>query len=146
MRYMLLIYGCVRYPPGAADRERKAAAVNAFVEMCAARGVLEAYDPLQAADTAETVRVREDDTLVIDGPYAETREQLGGYFILDVRDRAEAVELARACPFAAEGAVEVRPIMDVPDLVRIGPAGRHGTRHAAGAANGDARGSGVGER
>ena len=125
MRYMLLIYGCVQYPPGSAEGERKATAVNAFVEMCAARGVLEAYDPLQGADTAETVRVREDDTLVIDGPYAETREQLGGYFVLDVRDREEAVELARACPFAAEGAVEVRPIRDVPALVRTGSGGRH---------------------
>lgn len=131
MRYMLLIYGCARYPSGAAEGERKATAVREFIEMCAARGVLEAYDPLQTADTAETVRVRDDDTLVIDGPYAETREQLGGYFILDCRDRDEAVELAAACPMAAEGAVEVRPILDIPGL-RPGAPAAHAA-HAGGA-------------
>lgn len=133
MRYMLLIYGCARYPEDAAAGEKKAAAISAFIEMCAARGVLEAYDPLQTADTAETVRVRDDDTLVIDGPYAETREQLGGYFVLDVRDRAEAVELAAACPLAAEGTIEVRPIRDVPHLVRTGPSGHGRVRPSAGA-------------
>lgn len=140
MRYMLLIYGCVRYPGDAAEGERKGAAVNAFIEMCAARGVLEAYDPLQTADTAETVRVRDDDALIVDGPYTETREQLGGYLIVNCRDQAEAVELAAASPWAAEGAVEVRPILDLPSLVRPG------ARPAAGAVNGDVHGPGAGER
>lgn len=113
MRYMLLVYDCLRYPEGGAAADRKIAAVNAFIEMCAERGVLEAYDPLQTDDTATTVRVRDDEVLFTDGPYAEAREQLGGYFILNC-DRDEALELAAKCPFASEGGLELRPIMDVP--------------------------------
>ncbi|HEY3683004.1 MAG TPA: YciI family protein [Streptosporangiaceae bacterium] len=116
MRYMLMVYGCVRNDEGSAERAAKVTAVNAFIEMCAEKGVLEAYDPLQEGHTATTVRVRDNEALVTDGPFAETREQLGGYFILNCRDLAEARAFAAACPMAAEGAVEVRPILAVPGL------------------------------
>lgn len=112
MRYMLLVYDCRRYTEGSAESEQKIAAVRAFIEMCEERGVLEAYDPLQTADTATTVRVRDDEALFTDGPFAETREQLGGYFIVDC-DRDEALELAAKCPMAAEGAMEIRPILEM---------------------------------
>lgn len=121
MRHMLLVYDCVRYEPGSAEFERKIAAVNAFIEMCEERGVLEAYDPLEAIDTATTVRVRDGEALLTDGPYAETREQLGGYFILEC-DRDEALELAAKCPFAADGVMEVRPILEVPGMGAPGAA------------------------
>lgn len=113
MRYMLLVYDCLRHPGGGPAADQKIAAVNAFIEMCAERGVLEAYDPLQTEDTATTVRVRDGEALFTDGPYTETREQLGGYFILNC-DRDEALELAAKCPFAAEGGLELRPLMAVP--------------------------------
>lgn len=116
MRYMLLVYGCARYEPGSEESAAKATAVAAFIEMCAERGVLEAYDPLEDAGTASTVSVRDGEAMFTDGPYAETREQLGGYFIMNCRDLAEAQELAAACPMAAEGAVEVRPVMSVRGL------------------------------
>jgi hypothetical protein len=121
MRYMLLIYGCARYEPGSPESAAKLAAVNAFIEMCAERGVLEAYDPLKEPGTATTVRVRDDEALFTDGPFTETREFLGGYFILDCRDLAEAREYAAACPMATEGAIEVRPIM-VPPSMESAPA------------------------
>lgn len=121
MRYMLLVYDCLRQPEGSAEADQKIAAVRAFIEMCEERGVLEAYDPLLTDDTAVTVRVRDGETLFTDGPYAETREQLGGYFVLNC-DRDEVLELAAVCPFAAEGGLEIRPIMTVPGIGRSGSA------------------------
>jgi hypothetical protein len=113
MRYMLLIYGCERPPVGTPERAAKIAAIADFTEKCRADGVLLAYDPLQSTDTAATVRVRDGEATVTDGPFAETAEWLGGYFLLDCRDQEEALAYAARCPLAAEGAVEVRPIMEV---------------------------------
>jgi hypothetical protein len=114
MRYMLLIYGCERpefdSPPG----ETKAAAVRDYFELLEKRGVLIAGEPLHGARTATTVQVRGGEAMITDGPFAETVEQLGGYFLLDCEDEAEAVELATRCPMAAEGSVEVRQIMQIP--------------------------------
>jgi len=115
MRYMLLIYGCERNL-GTPEREAKIAAVAAFTQRCQADGVLLAYDPLDTTDTATTVRVRNGEATVTDGPFAETAEWLGGYYILDCRDLDEALAYAARCPFAAEGCVEVRPIMEAPVL------------------------------
>jgi hypothetical protein len=114
MRYMLLIYGCERPDAGTPGRDAKVAAVRAFTRQCADDGVLCAVDPLHTTETATTVRVRDGEALVTDGPFAETAEQLGGYFILDCRDLDEALSYAARCPMAAEGSVEVRPIMEVP--------------------------------
>jgi hypothetical protein len=113
MRYMLLVYGCERPPVGAPEHEKKIAAVVEFNQKCQADGVLLAYDPLQTTDTAATVRVRDGEATVTDGPFAETAEWLGGYYILDCRDMEEALSYAARCPMAAEGCVEVRPIMEV---------------------------------
>jgi hypothetical protein len=103
MRYMLLIYGCNREELGAYDR------VNLYVKELQSRGVFVAADPLQMSGA--TVRVRSDETLVTDGPFAETHEQLGGYFIVDCADLDAAVSLAALCPLAEVGSVEVRPIL-----------------------------------
>jgi hypothetical protein len=119
MRYMLLVYGCERPEVGTPEREAKVAAVRAFRQRCAADGVLLAVDPLHTTETATTVRVRDGEALVTDGPFAETAEQLGGYFILDCKDLDEALSYAALCPLAAEGSVEVRPIMEVD----MGPVG-----------------------
>lgn len=116
MRYMLLVYDCERYPEDSAEGAKKRDAVLAYNKMCRDRGVYRAAEPLHLPDAATTVRVRDGDALVTDGPYLETREWLGGYYVLDCRDLDEAIELAALCPFAAEGGVEVRPILEVPGL------------------------------
>ncbi|WP_028923663.1 YciI family protein [Pseudonocardia acaciae] len=117
MRYMLLIYGC-EGPESEPISEAKREAVRDYFELLAKRGVLIAGEPLRAPEKARTVRVREGEALVTDGPFAETVEQLGGYFLLDCEDDDEAMELASRCPMAAEGSVEVRPILDLPYAVR----------------------------
>ena len=114
MRFMLLLYVTDRPTPGTPEAAEAFSAIMAFNEECRARGVLVASDPLLEPDTAQTVRVREGAVLRTDGPFAETTEWLGGYFIVDCKDRDEALELAARCPTAHSGSVEVRPILAVP--------------------------------
>lgn len=80
-----------------------------------AHGVLRAADPLTATPTATTVRVRRDEALITDGPFAETKEQLAGYYILDCADLDEAIAWAKRMPTAChggEGCIEIRPIQE----------------------------------
>jgi hypothetical protein len=112
MRYMLLLYVEDRPSPGSAEAEEYFSAVSAFHRHCQERGVLLASDPLADPAAACTLRVREGRVLRTDGPFAETTEWLGGYFILDCRDHDEALEIAARCPTARDGAVEVRPIVE----------------------------------
>ena len=72
--------------------------------------------PLHPVATATSVRVRDGQRLVTDGPFAETREQLGGYFIVDVRDLDEAIAIASRLPSAELGTIEIRPILEVPGI------------------------------
>jgi hypothetical protein len=116
MQYMLLIYGCDRPEPGDPGFESALARVNAFADECRRRGALVAGDPLRPESTATTLRVREGRTLITDGPFAETHEHLGGYYILDCRNLDEALELAALCPMAEQGSIELRPIATVPGL------------------------------
>lgn len=116
MQYMLLIYDCDRPEPGDPEFVEALRRVNAFADECRRRGVFVAGQPLQPESTATTVSVREGRTLITDGPFAETHEHLGGYYILDCRNLDEALELAALCPMAAEGSIEVRPIAGVPGL------------------------------
>jgi len=116
MRYMVLIYNCDRPEPGDPGFEEALAKVNAFAQECRRRNAFVAGDPLQGEDTATTVRVRDGRTLITDGPFAETHEHLGGYYILECATLDEVLELAAICPFAEEGGVEVRPLAGVPGL------------------------------
>jgi hypothetical protein len=113
MRYMLLIYGCSRPEPGTPERDAKITAVREFTQRCVDDGVFLAADPLHTTDAATTVRVRDGEALITDGPFAETAEQLGGYFLLDCADLDQALGYAARCPMAAYGSVEVRPILEV---------------------------------
>jgi hypothetical protein len=88
------------------------AAYGAFGQAAQEAGVLLGGEGLQPTSTATTVRVRNDETLTTDGPFAETREQLGGYYLLDCKDLDEAIGWAARIPGAQSGSVEVRPIMD----------------------------------
>jgi hypothetical protein len=113
MRYMLLIYNCYRPEPGTPERDTRIAEIQAFTQRCIDDGVFLAADPLHTVDTATTVRVRDGEPLVTDGPFAETAEHLGGYYILDCIDLDQALKYAALCPMAREGSVEVRPILEV---------------------------------
>jgi hypothetical protein len=89
---------------------------NAFTRECVERGVFVGADPLHPTRMATTVRVRGGERVVCDGPFAETVEQLGGYYQLDCRDLDEALEFARKLPVAVEGSIEVRPVMEIPGV------------------------------
>jgi hypothetical protein len=113
MRYMLLLYVSDRPQPNTPEGDKAFAAVMSFYREVQGRGVLVASDPLLGPETATTVRERDGQVLRTDGPFAETTEWLGGYFIIDCRDLDEALEIAELCPTARDGSVEVRQIMDV---------------------------------
>lgn len=112
MKYMLLVYsneaGMQSAPKAQVDQVM--AAYGAYVEALNKAGVAAGSDRLQGTQTATTVRVANGQTKVLDGPYAETKEQLGGYFIIDVPDLDAALSWAAKCPGASHGVVEVRPV------------------------------------
>lgn len=112
MHYMFLIYNCEDRPkPGEPGFEEILTRVNAFADECRRRGAFVAGDPLKPVTTATTVRVQEGRAMLTNGPFAETHEHLGGYYLLDYRDLDEALELAEMMPQAQFGAtVEVRPV------------------------------------
>jgi hypothetical protein len=94
------------------DWEALRAETLAYVDKLRALGVLLAAEPLQSIRTATTVRVRQNKLSVTDGPFAETKETLGGFFLIQVRNHAEALKIAAEWPSARLGSIEVRPIED----------------------------------
>ncbi|OLF07887.1 YciI family protein [Actinophytocola xanthii] len=116
MKYLLLIYNCGRPEPTDPAFAEAVARVNAFADECRRRGALVAGDPLPSEHTPTTVSVRDGHTLISDGPFVETHEHLGGYYVLDCRDLDEALELAALCPMAQSGTIEVRPLAHVPQV------------------------------
>jgi hypothetical protein len=85
----------------------------AFGEEMGARGVLQGGERLQPVTTATTVRVRDDEVLTSDGPFAETKEQLGGFYLVECKDLDEAIEVAAKIPGARHGSIEVRPVWEM---------------------------------
>ena len=115
MKYMLLIYSDENvWTEG--ERERCFAESTELTHDLAARGQYLSASPLQSVATATSVRVREGKRLVTDGPFAETHEQLGGYFLVEAADLNEAISIAGRIPGARKGTVEVRPMVDLPNL------------------------------
>jgi hypothetical protein len=114
MRYLLAIYGDEQASVNAspADMTAVADAYNAFTKDIVDRGLFQSGEALQPTSTATTVRVRDGRTLTTDGPFAETKEQLGGYYLVDCKNLDEAIELAAKIPGAATGSIEVRPVME----------------------------------
>ena len=112
MQYLLLIYGNEAGMQSAskADVEQMVAAYGAYTEALKKAGVLAGANRLQPTPSASTVRVADGKSKVLDGPYAETKEQLAGYYMIDVPDLDAALSWAARCPGASFGAIEVRPV------------------------------------
>ena len=113
MRYMLLLYIDRRPEPGTPEADAAFREIAAFHAECRRRGVLVDSDPLHGPETATTVRIRDGETLHVDGPFAETTEWLGGYFVIDCPSLDDALEIAALCPTARTGSVEVRPVVQI---------------------------------
>jgi hypothetical protein len=113
MQYMLLIYTneAEMAGMGTEDRQRMFGEYGEFSKAIKASGHFKAGEPLQPTATATTVRVRNGKQLVTDGPFAETREQLGGFYLVEAKDLDEARGLAARIPGAKHGSIEVRPLM-----------------------------------
>lgn len=114
MKYMLLIYEAERpsWEAGEAPDPAELQAWADVTEEMQKAGVMLAGDALQPTATATTVRVRDGKTVTSDGPFAETKEQLGGFYILDVPDLDEAARWAARLPNVGRGSIEVRPVME----------------------------------
>jgi hypothetical protein len=114
MKYMLMDYvGEAGWPQlPRAEQERWLGAYNAYMEAMAKAGVLRSTTGLEPSSAATTVRVVNDKTQVLDGPYADSKEQLGGFHIIDVPDLDAAISWAARSPTALHGVVEVRPLLD----------------------------------
>ena len=118
MRYMLLIYNNENARENLTPEERIKADSHArdYIDEATQCGVFRAADPLEPTGTATTVRTQDGKVMITDGPFAETKEQLAGYFILDCKDLDEALEWAAKIPMVCgggSGCVEVRPIRDL---------------------------------
>ncbi len=116
MKYMLLVYS----PEDSWTREEWTRCTEESAGIChelAERGQFLAASPLHPVATATSVRVREGKRLVTDGPFAETHEQLGGYFVIDVPNLDEALAVAGRLPAAKKGTVEVRPVYELEALL-----------------------------
>lgn len=113
MQYMLMIYyEPTDEPPADDERAATRAAYDQLNADLQARGLLRGGAELQPADTATSVRVRDGQVLLTDGPFAETKEQLGGYYLIECATLDEALEVAARIPGAHYGTVEVRPQFD----------------------------------
>lgn len=113
MRYICLIYTPNRDDePTEAEVKETMDAYGAFTEKAQASGAMLAGDALHPVETATTVRVRDGETLTTDGPFAETAEWLGGFYIFECADLDEAIAWAAGIPGAKDGSVEVRPVME----------------------------------
>ena len=116
MRYLLLIYADENPQPEWTEeaRQQEMVAYGEFTKDIANRGIMQGGEALQPTTTATTVRLRNGEVLSTDGPFAETKEALGGFYLVDCKDLDEAIEVAAKIPSAAHGSIEVRPIMELP--------------------------------
>ncbi len=114
MRYLCLIYEDEKawQKMSEADMQKGMAEYNAFTESIKKNGNYIGGEALQPTDTAKSVRVRAGKISTTDGPYVETKEQLGGYYLIKAKDLNDAVQVASRIPGAKHGTVEVRPIME----------------------------------
>lgn len=115
MKYMLLIYGDEQVLTEA-ERQECYQESTQLAHTLKSKGHFLSTSPLQSVSTATSVRVRENKRLVTDGPFAETREQLGGFFMVEAKNLDEAIDIAGRIPGARKGTVEIRPVVELPGL------------------------------
>ena len=129
MRYAILIYdeetaNPSPNPPDPAEWGKVMEEYNAYTQMLRDGGLYLGGEALQPNPTATTIRIRDGQTLTTDGPFAETKEALGGFYLVEARDLDHALQLGTACPGAKWGSIEVRPVIDFPapdaDAVPVG--------------------------
>ena len=115
MKYALLIYASEQGWANQSEEESQAQYQEymAFTKDIVDRGIYQGGEALQPIATATTVRVRDGETLTTDGPFAETKEQLGGFYVVEAKDLDEAIEIAARIPDVRRGSIEVRPVMEV---------------------------------
>ena len=119
MKYALLIYASEQDWANQSEEESQAQFQEymSFTKDIVDRGIYQGGEALQPIATATTVRVRDAEQLTTDGPFAETKEQLGGFYMIECDTIDQAIEAAKMCPGAKYGSVEVRPVMQVPSRV-----------------------------
>lgn len=115
MKYMLLVY-MDEQVMNEAEYEQCIVESTRLTHDLHAKGQFVAASPLHSVTTATSVRVRDGKPLVTDGPFAETREQLGGYYIIDAKNLDEAIAVAARIPPARKGTIEIRPIVEIANL------------------------------
>ncbi len=119
MKYMLLVYA----DENVWTEPERQACYGESAQLChelAQHGKYIAASPLQPVATATSVQVRNGKRSVTDGPFAETREQLGGYFMIDAKDLDEAIDIAGRIPGARKGTVEIRPVVELTGMLPVG--------------------------
>jgi hypothetical protein len=114
MNYLLLIYGNEKVQTNMSKEEMEAVMREyvAYTEAMQKAGVMLAGEALHPTSAATTVRVQNDERIITHGPFAETKEQLGGYYVVNCNNLDEAIEWAARCPGAHDGSIEVRPVVD----------------------------------
>ena len=127
MRYMLLLYSTETELAKMSQEEKDKITTGhwAVMEETAKRGIFRGAEPLKSTASATTVRIQDGKPLIIDGPFAETKEQLAGYYILDCKDLDEAISWASRIPThckGGQGCIEIRPIIAIPQPVQTGTA------------------------
>jgi hypothetical protein len=115
MKYALLIYASEQDWANQSEEQGQAQFQEymAFTKDVVDRSIYQGGEALQPIATATTVRVREGETLTTDGPFAETKEQLGGFYLVEAKDLDEAIEIAARIPDVRRGSIEVRPVMEM---------------------------------
>ena len=115
MRYALLIYANEQDWANQSEEQAQTQFQDymAFTKDIVDRGIMKSGEALQPTSTATTVRVRNGETISTDGPFAETKEQLGGYYVVECKDLDEAIEVAARIPDVRGGSIEVRPILEM---------------------------------
>jgi hypothetical protein len=115
MKYMLLVY-LDEQALSESEREHCYVESAQLAQQLNANGNYLSAGPLHPTSTATSVRVRDNKRLVTDGPFAETREQLGGYYLIEARDLDEAIQIAERIPVARVGTIEIRPLLEISGL------------------------------
>jgi hypothetical protein len=126
MRYALLIY-VEPWDPTPEQNLEVMQSYGAFTEAAVKADVMRGGEALEDAKSATTVRVRNGQTLVTDGPFAETKEEFGGFYVVEAPNLDEAIKWAAMIPGAARGSIEIRPIWELPDTIDAESAARSAT-------------------